>query len=182
MKSCYKSTYFHALHLHALPSCCWLAHFRLMPQCKLSALQENIKKKNILRPRKSLNRKISFSHFLALQRVVCELRVWGHFGPKSHTRKIGNVHKDFEQYQLLIHNVLCQNVPIFLLYLLITRSVDTFWFEGINILWSGDIGIVWHRKSQTKNQQYSQFFFKLYQLFMNNFLCQTVSKPKLLST
>ena len=67
-------------------------------------------------------------------------------------------------------------------YILLTKLIDKFWSDGINILWSGGIETVWHRKSRTNNQEYSQRFFEVYQLFMNSFRCQTVPKPKLLTT
>ena len=35
------------------------------------------------------------------------------FGPKNHTRKIDKIHKNFELYEFLMHNYLCQTVPIF---------------------------------------------------------------------
>ena len=38
---------------------------------------------------------------------------------------------------------------------------------------SGKFGI---EQSQTKNEQHSQIIFKLYQLFINDFLCQIVAK------
>ena len=106
-------------------------------------------------------------------------------GPTFHTRKLGNVHKNLKLYHVFMHSFLCQNVPIFLLHIMRTRRIDTFWSDGIDTYWSGR---VWHRKSQTKNQKYSQRLFELYQLFINTFLCQTVPKstfhilPKLLST
>ena len=37
-------------------------------------------------------------------------RVWAQ---KNHTRKIDNIHKDFELYQVFMDNFLCQNVLIF---------------------------------------------------------------------
>ena len=90
-----------------------------------------------------------------------------------------------KRYFVFMHNFLCQNVLIFPLYIFLTKIIDTFWSEGIGRFWPGGIEKVWHRKSKTKNQQYSQRF-ELYQLFMDTFLCQTVSKspfyilPKLL--
>ena len=41
---------------------------------------------------------------------------------KNHKRKIGNNHKDFELYQLFMHNFLYQNVLIFPLYLFPTNA------------------------------------------------------------
>ena len=76
--------------------------------------------------------------------------------------------------------LLSQNVSIFPLYILLTRRIDTFWCEGITAFWSVGIRTVWYRKSQTKNQQYSQMF-ELCRSFMHNFLCQTFQKTTLLT-
>ena len=70
-----------------------------------------------------------------------------------------------------MHNVLYQNVSMLSILLL-----------RINTLRSKSIITFWHRKSQTKNHQYSQKLFELYQFFMDNFLYQNVPKPKLLTT
>ena len=109
------------------------------------------------------------------------------WAPTFHTRKFGNIHKNFKLYPGFMHNFLCHNVRIFLLHILHTRRIDTFWSNGIDtLIWSNRT--VWHRKSQTKNQQYSQKLFELYQFLINSFLCQTVPEsifyilPKLLST
>ena len=96
--------------------------------------------------------------------VVFKLGLSEHFGPK----KPHNIHKDFELYQVLMHNFLCQNILISSLYILLIR--------GINIFWSGGIATVRHRKSQTKNWRYLQRVFELYQFFMHKSLCQTVPK------
>ena len=50
--------------------------------------------------------------------------VWNHqhsLGPKSHTRKIGNIHEDSELYQVFMHDFLCQTVSIFPFYILFTN-------------------------------------------------------------
>ena len=54
---------------------------------------------------------------------------------------------------------------------MLTIRIDTFWSDNIDTFRSIDIGTVWHGKSQTKNQQYSQR-----DNFINNFLCQSFSK------
>ena len=59
--------------------------------------------------------------------------------PKNHTREVDNTHKDFELFQVFMCNFLCQNVRIFLLYILLTRRIDTFWSSGIDKFWSGGI-------------------------------------------
>ena len=97
------------------------------------------------------------------------------------TRKISNIHKDFEIYQVFMHNFLSQYVLIFWWYILLTMRIDTFWSESIKIFWPGDIATVWHRKSSNEKSVIFTIFFELHQLFANNFLCQTVPTPKLLS-
>ena len=52
-------------------------------------------------------------------------------GPKNHTRKINNIHKNFELQQVFMPNFLCQNIPIFPLHILLVRRIETFWSEGI---------------------------------------------------
>ena len=76
---------------------------------------------------------------------------WGYqdiLGPKDHTRKIDNIRNDFEVYQLFMHNFLYQTIPIFPLYLLPTKTIETFWSEGIHTFWSRSIRTVWQRKSE----------------------------------
>ena len=63
--------------------------------------------------------------------------------PKNDTRKVHNTHKDFELFQVFMRNVLCQNVRIFLLYILLTRRIDAFWSSGIDKFWSGGIETYW---------------------------------------
>ena len=80
--------------------------------------------------------------------------VSGQSGPKkNHKRKIYTIYKGFELCQVFMHNFLYQNVPIFPIYLLLTKRIDTLWSKGINTFWSGGIGTVWYGKSQTKSQQ-----------------------------
>ena len=69
-------------------------------------------------------------------------------GPRE-SRKISNIPKDFDLYQVFMHNFLYQNVPI--LCKLLTRRINTLWSKGINTFW--------HRKSKRKNQQYSRIIF-----------------------
>lgn len=72
---------------------------------------------------------------------------------KNHTRKIGNIYKYLEQY-LFMYNFVSK-CPI--IYILLLPRIDIFWSRGI--------GTELHRKSQTKNQHYSQSYFELCQLF-----------------
>ena len=83
--------------------------------------------------------------------AVCKFGVSGYFGPKNITRLISYIQKDFELYQVLLHNFLCQNVLILPLYILLTRRITTFSPEGINTYLCWGIWKVWHRKSQTEN-------------------------------
>ena len=48
---------------------------------------------------------------------------WHNLGLKNHTRKMGNIHKDFQLNQFM-RNILYQNVPIFKLYILLTRRIN----------------------------------------------------------
>lgn len=87
-----------------------------------------------------------------------------------------------EIQHILVHGYLYQNVPLILSYILLTRRlthcglrVSTHFSLDI----SRQLGIKNHK---TKNQHYSQICFKLYQLFMNNFISQTGPKSKLLTT
>ena len=92
--------------------------------------------------------------------------------------QINNIHKGFELYQVTMHNLLCQSVPMFPLCILLTRRINIFWSESIDTFWPGAIGTVWNikTKKKKKNRQYSQRFLQLHQLFMHNFLWKTVSK------
>ena len=66
--------------------------------------------------------------------------------------QINNIHKGFELYQVTMHNLLCQSVPMFPLCILLTRRINIFWSESIDTFWSGAIGTVWHRKSHTQKK------------------------------
>ena len=60
---------------------------------------------------------------------------WGYLdflGPKNQTRKINEVHKAFELYQVFICNFLWQTVLIFPIYILFTKRIENFWFGDIN--------------------------------------------------
>ena len=77
-------------------------------------------------------------------------------GPKTHTRKIDEIYKNFERYKVLMHNVLCQNVLMFSLYVLLTKRINTFWSKSN---WKFCSGVSRHfgpKKSHMKVQQNSQ--------------------------
>ena len=44
--------------------------------------------------------------------------VLGQFELKNQTSKIVKINKDFERYQVFMYNFLCQNVLIFLIYII----------------------------------------------------------------
>ena len=50
-------------------------------------------------------------------------------GPKNQTRKIVKIHKSFELYQVFMYNFLCQTVLIFLIHILVTKIIQTFWSD-----------------------------------------------------
>ena len=59
---------------------------------------------------------------------MSSLYVWGEGGIlslKYHTRKMSNIHKDSELYQLFMHNFLYQNIPMFPLYILLILEEST---------------------------------------------------------
>ena len=49
-----------------------------------------------------------------------------------------------------MHNFLCQNAPIFSLYILLTIRTDTLRSKGMKKFWSGGISTVWVQKSYKK--------------------------------
>ena len=118
--------------------------------------------------------------------IVHKLWVSVQFVPQNHVEKIGNIHKDFELYQIFMHIVLCQNFSE--LYILLIRQIYTLQSKAISKFWSRGISTVSAQKSQKKNMQYSQRFLELYQLLIYAFIRQTVSifllcvLPKVLNT
>lgn len=67
-------------------------------------------------------------------------------GATIDARKTSNNYKDFELCKVFMHNFLSQNVVMF--PLLLTRRIDTFWFESIDKLWSEITRTFWHIKPQ----------------------------------
>ena len=54
------------------------------------------------------------------------------FCPKKiRQEKLTKFIKMFELYQVIMHNYLCQNVRIFLNYVLLIRKINTFWSGSI---------------------------------------------------
>ena len=86
------------------------------------------------------------------------------------TKKVDSFHKDFELYLLFMHNIVSW-------YMLLPRRTKIFRVR-VSTYFGQEKSRVWHRKSQTKTWQNSQKMIELYQIFMNNFLCQTGVKPK----
>ena len=102
--------------------------------------------------------------------IVHELWVSVQFVPQNHVEKIGNIHKDFELYQIFMLIVLCQNFSE--LYILLIRQIYTLQSKAISKFWSRGISTVSAQKSQKKNMQYSQRFLELYQLLIYAFIRQ----------
>ena len=98
--------------------------------------------------------------------------IWGHqdiLAKKDHTRKIEKIHKDFELYQVFMHNFLGNYIPIFPLDILLTRRVNTFWCKRSDVSYQR-VDVSEHFRPKTsykKNWQNSQ-------VFMHAFLSQNV--------
>ena len=45
------------------------------------------------------------------------------------------VNKYFELYQVFMYDFLCQNVPIFPMYILFTKITETFWSRDVTDIW-----------------------------------------------
>lgn len=88
--------------------------------------------------------------------TLYELGVSEHFEIKNYTREINNIHKNFELYQTFMHNFFCQNIPIFSLYMSLTRKIETVRSESLEMFWSGSFKTVSYKKSQINNHQYTQ--------------------------
>ena len=87
----------------------------------------------------------------------------GHFGQRKSYKKIDKIDKDFELYEVFIHNFFCQNVWIFPLYILRIKRIDKFWSESIKKIWSGGIGGFWaqnimQEKVNRSTSLHGQFF------------------------
>lgn len=95
------------------------------------------------------------NHLILLQKndvieVVCKFGVLKQlFGKENHTRKLCNNLKGFK---LFMFHLLCQNVPLFSLYICRTRRFGAFGLELSAQFWS---------KNQTNR------FLEPYQIFMN---------------
>ena len=119
--------------------------------------------------------------------VLCEFRVSGHFDPNIIQEKSA-IFTNILNYTKSPCIIFCTKLSQYCHYTNCLQEESTHLVSGYRHIWSRGIETVWLWKSQTKSQQYSQRFFKLYQLYMNNFLCQTVPKssfcmlPKLLTT
>ena len=90
---------------------------------------------------------------------------WGYqdiLGQKNYTRQISNIHKDFELYQIFMHNFLCQNFLIFPLQILLKRTINIFWSEGVSTYFglevSRQFGIENH---QQKSAIFKKFFWTI---------------------
>ena len=64
--------------------------------------------------------------------VVCKFGVLKQlFGTENHTRKLSN---NLKGLKLLIIHLLCQNVPLFSLYICLTRRFNAFWSGIISVV------------------------------------------------
>ena len=59
-------------------------------------------------------------------------RILKHFGLKNQAKKVVNIPKDFELYQVIKNNFLCQNVLKFSIYILFTKRIETLWSRNIS--------------------------------------------------
>ena len=116
---------------------------------------------NILQEKSTIITKIlNFTNFLNI--ILCtKMFKYSHY---TYCLIVGN------------NNFICQNVPIFPLCILPLRRINTFWPGGIEVFWSRVNKTVWHRNSHPKINNIHKILFVLNQLFINNFLCQTVPK------
>ena len=81
---------------------------------------------------------------------IIRKKVSKQFGAKNHTRKVDEIHKDFEQYQILMHNFLWQNGYSHYLYYLQKKSTDF----GLRVLTNFALEVSKHfglKKSYKKN-------------------------------
>ena len=89
-------------------------------------------------------------------------------------QKIGKTHIEIAPYQVFMQNFLCKNVPIFPLYIMLTRKTNTFGSNDIDKLWTGRICTVCVQNAIQEKSVTFRKTFELHQLFMYNLLCQTV--------
>ena len=80
--------------------------------------------------------------------MLSELGVLVYFGPKKSTQQKSAILRNILNYTKFSLSS-CLEIPI--IYILLKRRINTIWYKGIDIIWSGDIETFWHRKSQTKN-------------------------------
>ena len=100
--------------------------------------------------------------------------------PGKNKRKISNIYKDFELYQVFMYNILCENVPIFPLYILLTMCRSHFGLR-LSICFGLEVSGQFVTEISKEiyiytNIQYIQRIFELYQLFMHNFQCKIIPK------
>ena len=74
------------------------------------------------------------THFGLRELTLFVLEVSAQYGPKNHTRKIGNNHKSFELYQSVIYNFLYPTVPKFPFYILCAYYPNYLLLENPNFV------------------------------------------------
>ena len=95
--------------------------------------------------------------------IVHELWVSVQFVPQNHVEKIGNIHKDFELYQIFMHIVLCQNFSE--LYILLIRQIYTLQSKAISKFWSRGISTVSAQKITKKEYAIFTEIFRIIPTF-----------------
>ena len=108
--------------------------------------------------------------------------MWGYqdvLGQQKYTRGIEKIKKDFELCQVFMYNSVSQNVWIFLLFIFITRRIDTFWSQGSDEFLSGGTGTFWARKiTQERSEKFMiGKIFQSYQVFIHILFSQNVPIP-----
>ena len=97
--------------------------------------------------------------------VACEWAMLEQFWNENTTQEQLEIFAKILKYNKFLCTISCtkNNVPLIRLYILLTSQMNKSCSESIGVFWSGGIDTVWCRKSQTKNQQYSERFLKLNQ-------------------
>ena len=97
--------------------------------------------------------------------------IWGYWdilSPKSHTRKIDKIQKDFELYQISMHNVMCQIVRIFPLYIYCLQEESIHF--GLRVLKKFDLEVSGHFGQSIMQEKLPKFatIFELHQVLIRS--------------
>ena len=90
--------------------------------------------------------------------------------PKDHPPKLDKIQKDFELYQVFMHNFIGLYGRIFPLYILLKRTINRFWSKGFN---NFDLVVSSHFKSKKSFKKNWPNF----QVLIHDVLYQNVSTP-----